>query len=83
MAKVSALEAQNSQLRIAAAKREQILQQSKKFIEGHLAKWSAANPGAGAAPAGATATVSKVANGGNSSLNNGSSMNSNGGMPGQ
>jgi len=28
-------------------------------------------------------TVSKVANGGNSSLNNGSSMNSNGGMPGQ
>jgi hypothetical protein len=54
MSKVSSLEAQNSQLRVAAAKREQVLQQSRKFIEGHLARWSPGSAGAaGAAAAGA------------------------------
>jgi prephenate dehydratase len=71
MAKVSSLEAQNSQLRIAGAKREQVLQQSRKFIEGHLAKWAPGSPGSGAAAAaaaGAATATTTAANG----LNNGS-----------
>jgi hypothetical protein len=51
MSRVSALEAQNSQLRVAAAKREQVLQQSRKFIEGHLARWSPGSAGGAAAAA--------------------------------
>jgi hypothetical protein len=70
MAKVSSLEAQNSQLRVAAAKREQVLQQSRKFIEGHLAKWAPGSPGSGAAAAGAATAATAAANG----LNNGSGM---------
>jgi hypothetical protein len=54
MSRVSALEAQNSQLRVAAAKREQVLQQSRKFIEGHLARWS---PGSAGGAAGAAAAA--------------------------
>jgi hypothetical protein len=56
MTRVSTLEAQNTQLRVAAAKREQVLQQSRKFIEGHLARFSGAAPG-GAAGAAATAAA--------------------------
>lgn len=54
MARVSSLEAQNSQLRVAAAKREQVLQQSRKFIESHLSRWSPSGGGGGGA---ATATA--------------------------
>lgn len=58
MARVSSLEAQNSQLRVAAAKREQVLQQSRKFIESHLARWA---PGTNAPGAAATATATAAA----------------------
>lgn len=64
MAKVSALEAQNSQLRVAAAKREQVLQQSRKFIEGHLARWSPGSAGAGGGGSTATAAAAAAAAGG-------------------
>jgi hypothetical protein len=80
LTKVSALEAQNSQLRVAAAKREQVLQQSRKFIEGHLARFQGANAaavaaggrGAVAAAAAAAATASAVNNGAGRSEQNGS-----------
>lgn len=61
MAKVSTLEAQNSQLRVAAAKREQVLQQSRKFIEGHLAKWAPGANNSSTATAAATTTAAPPA----------------------
>jgi len=76
MAKVSALEAQNSQLRVAAAKREQVLQQSRKFIEGHLQRWSPGSPGAGGAAAAAAAAASGVSPG--TATSNGAGRDANG-----
>jgi hypothetical protein len=67
MAKVASLEAQNSQLRMAAARREQVLQQSKRFIEEHLARWSpSGGPGAAAAAAAAAAAPGSGGGGGGS-----------------
>lgn len=74
MSKVSSLEAQNSQLRVAAAKREQVLQQSRKFIEGHLARWSpgsAGAAGAGPAAAGAAGTAGAAGAGAGGATSNG------------
>jgi hypothetical protein len=40
LSRIQALENQNSQLRLAAVKREQVLMQSKRFIESNLSRWA-------------------------------------------
>jgi hypothetical protein len=58
LSRIQTLEAQNSQLRLAAVRQEQVLQQSRKFIETHLARWA---PNAGSAAGGGAATAAATA----------------------
>ena len=59
LSRIQTLEAQNSQLRLAAVRQEQVLQQSRKFIETHLARW--APSGGNAAGGGGAATAAAAA----------------------